>query len=102
MKKLLLFVLCFISLQSVFAYDAFIDGIYYNFTQASKKASVTSGEVKYSGRVSIPEEVTFDGKVYEVSEIGADAFFDCSSLTTVDIPNSVTSIDSYAFAYCSS
>ena len=102
MKKLLLFVLCFISLQSVFAYDAFIDGIYYNFTQASKKASVTSGEVKYSGRVTIPEEVTFDGKVYEVSEIGADAFFDCSSLTTVDIPNSVTSIDSYAFAYCSS
>ncbi len=125
MKKLLLIILCFISLQSVFAYDALIDGIYYNISQDPKEASVTYGEVEYSGKVTIPESVTFEGKTYEVSEIGSYAFAGCTSLTTIsipnsvtgigwlafgvcrslttiDIPNSVTSIDSYAFQNCSS
>jgi hypothetical protein len=37
-----------------------------------------------------------------VTEIGDDAFYDCSSLNSVTIPNSVTSIGGSAFWYCSS
>ncbi len=37
-----------------------------------------------------------------VTEIGSQAFSECSSLTSVVIGNSVTSIGSYAFEYCSS
>ena len=37
-----------------------------------------------------------------VTSIGYDAFYHCSSLTSVTIPNSVTSIGSYAFWGCSS
>ena len=35
-----------------------------------------------------------------VTHIGKNAFYDCSSLTSVTIPNRVTSIGNYAFASC--
>ena len=37
-----------------------------------------------------------------VTRIGYDAFYKCTSLTSVVIPDSVTSIGSYAFCYCTS
>ena len=36
------------------------------------------------------------------SSIGEKAFEDCTSLTSIEIPNSVTSIGGYAFSYCAS
>ena len=38
----------------------------------------------------------------DVTSIGGSAFRECSSLTSVTIPNSVTSIGDYAFYDCSS
>lgn len=48
----------------------------------------------------IPSTVTNNGKTYSVTSIGDGAFFNCISLTSVNIPYGVTSIGYGAFTYC--
>lgn len=84
------------------------DGIYYNIlSSADKTVAVTyrgsysdSYSNEYSGRVVIPESVTYNSNTYSVTSIGSSAFYDCDRLTSVVIGNSVTSIGYYAFSSC--
>ena len=100
MKKYL--ILLFVTLLPMLAnaYDAKIDGIYYNFLE--DEAWVALGSPKYSGAVIIPASVTYDGKDFCVTSIGEYAFYDCSGLTDVwCYAESVPSTDSYFFSYSS-
>lgn len=86
------------------AYDCQIAGIYYNLSE--DKAIVTYrtpiNSFMYSGKVEIPESITYYGKNYTVTQIGEMAFYGCTGLTSISIPNTITSIGRYAFAGCSS
>ena len=64
--------------------------------------SVTSKTEKYTGDVSIPNQVTYNGDNYIVTSIGLSAFEGCEDMTSVSIPGSVTSICNGAFWECSS
>ena len=50
--------------------------------------------------ITIPEKVRIGGKVYTVTSIGYFAFKECSSLTSINIPESVTNIGKSAFSGC--
>ena len=53
---------------------------------------------EYIGALTIPSEVTEGLKTYSVTSLGKYAFQDCLNLTSVTIPNSVTSIGYAAFS----
>ena len=80
--------------------------IYYNVNYLENaELEVTSRDYNkssYSGDVVIPEEVTYEDHVYKVTSIGRSAFYNCSDLTSITIPNSVISIQGGAFYGCSS
>jgi hypothetical protein len=96
------------------AYDAEIDGIYYNFNGGEAEVTYRDQDYNsYSGTVVIPSSVTktyikYDSngnehsvtKIYRVTSIGSSAFSGCSGLTSITIGNSVTSIGDRAFDRC--
>ena len=108
-KKFFSFFLALIAgAGTVFASNTQVDGIWYNFNSSSNTASVTyrgdtynSYNNEYSGAVIIPSSVEYGGNTYNVTSVGYDAFYGCSSLTSIEIPNSVTSIGDEAFYGCS-
>ena len=117
MRKLkfvvLLAALMTVGVDKSYAHDievANADGvtIYYNFINNQTELEVTYQgsdyyySRAYTGNVVIPESVTYEGNVYPVTSIGYYAFFFCSDLTEVTIPNSVTAIGGAAFERCTS
>ncbi len=98
--QLSLLLLAILLPATVAAYDFEVDGIYYNINGSN--VTVTSGDNQYTGDITIPETVTYNGTTYSVTSIGDYAFHGCSSLTSIEIPDAVTSIGDRAFYGCSS
>ena len=112
MKKILqiplLLVALFLTSIPISAHDFEVDGIYYNvIDEAAKTVEVTyrgnyssAYDNEYTGSVTIPDSVTYSGTYYSVISIGSSAFYGCTGLTSITIPNSVTTIAYQAFLGC--
>ena len=97
---LLISALCLVSATTASAYDFEVDGIYYNLTPGITVA-VACTQDGYSGEVTIPSTVNCNGVTYSVTRIEEMAFAYSPRLTSITIPESVTSIGYGAFDYCS-
>ena len=88
------------------AHDFEVNGVYYDKINNSKVEVTYKGNSydsysnEYEGNIVIPSSVNYNGTTYSVTSIGNYAFYDCSSLTSIEIPNSVTSIGNFAFFGC--
>ena len=98
-RTIFLMLAVLLSCLSASAYAFKVDGIAYNKNGDGKSVYVSYGG-DYTGPVTIPERVTYDGATYSVTSIGEFAFKDCTGLTSVTIPTSVTSIGEEAFRGC--
>ena len=103
----ILLVLMLITAQQVSALEFQVDGIYYRTSIFTKNSAYVTHSgtsytesVEYQGEVVIPESVTYNGKTYTIASIGGYAFAGCPGLTSVTIPNTVTTINQNAFNGC--
>ena len=112
MRKLFSLFVALLATTCLWAYDFQSGDLYYKITSSSEPFTV---EVTNNGTYTltsavIPSSVEYNGITYAVTSIGQGAsggygngaFFGCTSLSFISIPNSVTSIVHGAFAGCSS
>ena len=102
MKKHLFLILATLMPMLASAETVEIGGIWYNIITKGKVAEVTgvpSGGTKYSGDITIPTTIVYENVEYNVTSIGIGAFWG-SALTSITIPESVTSIGNSAFGGC--
>lgn len=99
--RLLLTVMFLLCSAISFAQEVMIDNINYYVTTQSKTATVYKQNAdRTSGDIVIPETITYKNKTYSVTGIGQYAFYRCTKVRSIVIPNSVKAISSNAFENC--
>ena len=79
-----------------------VGNLIYTFYEDAKLASVTdTTSTPLSGALEIPSVVKSGENSYKVFSIGDEAFYWCSNLTEITIPEGVTSIGERTFQLCS-
>lgn len=91
---------------TVSAYDFEVDGLCFNILSAEEQTVEvtyrTDSYNSYSGDVRIPAVVEYNGKNMKVVQIGTDAFYKSAGLISIDIPEGITTIMGGAFSECTS
>ena len=105
-KHYILTLLALFASINAFADDAIINNIAYNFhgntAIVTYRTNSSGSRLRYSGltgAVSIPSTVTYEGETYRVTGID-DYTFESCPMTSIRIPNSVTTIGNHAFSSC--
>ena len=99
MKKLGILLLACITALNLSAEEFWIGNLTFKIKSSTTVELIDADSD--NTKVILSETIDFNGNSYTIISIGEEAFIDCSSLTSVTIPNSVTSIEEGVFAGCS-
>ena len=76
--------------------------VVHPFASDTTEQAWWDGAMQPTGSLTIPATVTHNDTTYTVARISEHAFYNCSAITSVTIPNTVDSIGEWAFAYSTS
>ncbi len=100
MKRTLFFLCTLLCANVLFAQTFWIGDLKYGITSIAPRQVAVSDANESITTANIPTRVMYGGEDYEVTSIGDMAFYNCTNLTSVNIPNGVTYIGGSAFADC--
>ena len=104
MKRLIsILALVIVSLSaSAQYYDFESGGIYYTIVSPTSVSVFGDNRIKYSGNVTVPDRVDYNGKTYKITRIGQRSFENNTGLTSITLGSLVEFIGINAFIGCSS
>lgn len=101
--RLMLMVFCIVMCKGAIGQTFSIDGINYKVISGTNTVAVTyknyhnTGGDEYVGDIVIPGKISVNGTTYDVKEIADEAFYNCTNLKSVQLPDGLLTIGSYAF-----
>lgn len=100
MKQIYLLIVALVVSINVKAITFDSDSFTFKTLTTSTVAVTASTAFEYSGALTVPTTVMYDGRTYTVTEIDRLAFKDCVGLTEITLPASVIYISQMAFDGC--
>lgn len=83
------------------AQETYVDGLKYRLNQDNSATVLKCDTALVKGDLVIPGSITVDGTTYKVNSIFFAAFSNCTTLTSVVIPDGITRIPNETFSGCS-
>lgn len=77
-----------------------VNGSTYKLTQVGKTRTAALTKAAKRATVSVPSKVTYKGKSYTVTSIGAKAFYNNKTIVTASVPSTVKTVGTQAFSGC--
>ena len=77
-----------------------IDGVVYQLNTTTKNTKIIKTTESLPNTLVIPSHINYKEDSYIVTEIPQNTFYGCTRLTSVTIPNSITTIGDYSFCMC--
>lgn len=78
------------------------NGISYKTINENSVETYRNNALSLKGDVIIPSQVEHNGKVYTVTKIGNDTFYNYKEITSITLPETITEIGHQSFMYCES
>lgn len=85
---------------SAYAYDFKVDGICYDVISTTDLTCKVVRGYYSDENIVIPAKVQYKNKTLDVTSIADEAFCECKSLQSIELPNSIMSIGKDAFYKC--